>query len=79
MTPEVGPRAKRVNGRVGICYILELKECICHCPKWQIHPFISKEAIYPETRNGSRIDKSRSLWQQMTLMNSDTSQWRHPF
>ena len=26
---------------------LDMKGCICHFVKWQIHPFISKEAINP--------------------------------
>ena len=27
------------------CISLDVKGCICHLAKWQIHPFISKEAI----------------------------------
>ena len=32
------------------CYIvsLDMKGCICHFTKWQIHPFISKGTIYQQ-------------------------------
>ena len=31
-----------------------MKECICHFTKWQIHPFISKDDIYVQSRESSR-------------------------
>ena len=34
---------------------LDMKGCICHFVKWQIHPFLSKET-YSRTLSGSRVN-----------------------
>ena len=65
----------------GVVYLvsLDMKGCICHFVKWQIHPFISKGTIHNGASNIFRVGSITSIIKQITQIYSQQLECRPIF